>query len=273
VPFTATGKLGIVASSSLGGLGAKDGPPVEYNWVMPSIAPQLLPWLAVLGLLALKPNRRPAAWLIWLPLGCVLLLTFAPPILPAGTDFASDIAIALATGLAAVWLLSSHLRQWHRLLVFFYVLFVMAGFSALAIISMRGWDLLSSNTLAAGIVLGVGVLATSLALSLDGLICRSRYRPLGLYLWMLIPLVGLWLAIATPFFVIALVTSGGRIPWGDFFAPVLTVAMVNFATLLPFLILSSASPFFRDRLKALLHVQPEAPPRLNTPAPVASIRT
>ena len=66
--------------------------------------------------------------------------------------------------------------------------------------------------------------------------------------------------------------SGGRIAWSEFFVPVLAVAAVNFATLLPFLILSSASPFFRERLKALLHVKPEAPPAI-APLPDASVKT
>jgi hypothetical protein len=47
---------------------------------------------------------------------------------------------------------------------------------------------------------------------------------------------------------------------------------LHFATLLPFLILSSASPFYRQRLKALLHVTPEAPPVL-APLPDAGLKT
>jgi len=39
------------------GLGSKDGSPVAYEWVLPGVAPLLLPWLAILGLLTLKPNR------------------------------------------------------------------------------------------------------------------------------------------------------------------------------------------------------------------------
>lgn len=62
--------------------------------------------------------------------------------------------------------------------------------------------------------------------------------------------------------------SGGRIAWSEFFVPILVVATVNYATLLPFLILSSASPFFRERLKALLNVNPVVPPVL-TPLPDA----
>jgi hypothetical protein len=38
---------------------------------------------------------------------------------------------------------------------------------------------------------------------------------------------------------------------------------VSFATLLPFLILSSFSPFFRERLKTLLHLKPETPPAIH----------
>ncbi len=96
-------------------------------------------------------------------------------------------------------------------------------------------------------------------------ICRERYRPAGLYLWLLVLLAALWLLIAAPFFIIAEISDGGRIPWSEFFIPVLAVAAGNFALLLPFLILSSASPFYRERLKALLNVKPEAPPPLNSP--------
>ena len=273
MPLTAGGKLTIVTSADLGALGAKDGAPVEYHWVLPSIAPLLLPWVAILGLLALKPNRCAAAWLIWLPLGCVMAFTLAPlPILPAGIDFFLDVIVALAVGLAAVWLLSNYLRQQHRLLTFLCILLALAGFSVMTAVSRQGLSSLTTESLQAGIVLAVGVLASSLALSLGGLICRGRYRPPGLYLWLLILLAVVWLVITAPFFLLALIASGGRIAWSEFFVPVLTVATVNFATLLPFLILSSASPLFRERLKALLHVKAEAPPVI-APLPDASLKT
>jgi hypothetical protein len=59
-----------------------------------------------------------------------------------------------------------------------------------------------------------------------------------------------------------------RIAWSGSteFAPFipggLFMAVVTFAILLPFLVLSSASPFFRERLKVLLHLKPEAPPAI-----------
>ena len=264
MPLTAGGKLTIVASSDLGALGSKNGSPVVYNWVLPGVAPLLLPWLVILGLLTLKPNRCAAAWLIWLPLGCVFALTLSPPtMLPAGTNFFLDVIAALAIGLAAVWLLSNYLKQSHRMLTFLCVLLALAGFSVLAAAAKQGLSLLSVESLQIGVVLGTGVLASAVALSLAGLICRSRYHPLGLYLWLLVLLAGIWLLIAMPFFLIATVSSGGNIPWSEFFIPVLAVATVNFATLLPFLILSSASAFFRERLKALLNVKPETPPTLS----------
>ena len=261
MPLTAGGKLTLVASSNLGALGSRDGSPIAYNWVLPGIAPLLLPWLVILGLLALKPNRCAAAWLIWLPLGCVFVLTLAPPsFLPPGTNFFMDAIAALAIGLAAVWLLTTYLRRQNRFVTFLCVLLALAGFSVLTAVSRQGLCLLTVESLQIGIVLAVAVLASAAALILSGLICRGRYRPAGLYLWLLVLLAIIWLVIAMPFFVIAVMASSGGIPWNEFFIPVLAVATANYATLLPFLILSSASPLFRERLKALLHVKPEAPP-------------
>ena len=261
MPLTAGGKLSIVASSDLGALGSKAGSPIAYNWVLPGVAPLLLPWLAILGLLTLKPNRCASAWLIWLPLGCVFGLAVAPPLdLPSGTSFLLDVITSLAVGLAAVWLLSTYLKQSHRLVAFLWVFLAFAGFGGLAAVAKQGLNLLVVESLQIGILLAIAVLASSVALSLAGLIGRRRYQPIGLYLWLLVLLVAIWLMIALPFFLIAVMASGGRTPWSEFINPVLAVALVNFATLLPFLILSSASPFFRDRLKALLLVQSEPPP-------------
>jgi hypothetical protein len=272
VPLTAGGKLTIVASADLGALGQKDGSPADYDWTLASLAPLLLPWLAILGLLALRSNRNAAAWLIWLPLGCVTAFTLAPPMMPAGADFLLDVIGALAVGLGALWLLSNHLQQSNRLLTSCCVLFALAGFSVLAFVCRLDWNAWL-EAFQIGIVLAIGILATAGALYLVGLICRNRYRPLGLYLWLFVSLTAIWLATTTPFYVVALTISGQSIPGSDFFIPVLMVAIGNFALVLPFLILSSASPFFRERLKVLLHVKLEAPPVLNAPAPDVPLNT
>jgi hypothetical protein len=275
VPLTAAGKLtivassdlgalgpreGIAASSDLGALGSTEGQPVIYNWVPPGLGPLVLPWLAILGLLALKSNRRAAAWWIWLPLGCVTALTVALlPVVPSDASCILDVIAALAAGLGAVWLLSDQLRRPHRFVTFLCLLLALAAFSALAFVPRLDWSF-STETIVAGILLAAAVLVSAAALSLVGLICRGRGRRVGLYGWLLILLVVIWLVIAAPFCVCALLTSGGSVGWSDFIAPVLGVVMVHFATLLPFLILSSASPFYRERLKALLHLEPETPP-------------
>ena len=258
--------------SDLGALGAREGSPVTYNWVLPSLAPLLLPWLVILGLLTLKPNRCAAAWLIWLPLGCLIAFTLAqPPILPSDTHFFLDVIAALAAGLAAVWLVSNYLRRQHRFVSFLCMLAALAGFSALALLSQQGGSF-TEETFQAGILLAVGVLVSSAGLSLGGLICRGRYRPLRLYAWLLILLAVIWLGIAAPIFLWEVLASDGRIEWSELFVPVLAVAAGNFATLLPFLILSSASPFYRERLEALLHANREAPPVI-APLPDGGLKT
>ena len=44
----------MVAYADLGGLGSKQGAPVVYDWVVPSLMPQVLPWLAILALLTVE---------------------------------------------------------------------------------------------------------------------------------------------------------------------------------------------------------------------------
>src|SRR5208282_6576796 len=108
------GKLKVVAYADLGGLGSKQGAPVIYDWVPPSLIPQALPWLAILALLTLKPNRCASAWWIWVPLACVGGLASAPEtvveLLPSSQfGVFLDLISALGFGVAAVWLLSSYL--------------------------------------------------------------------------------------------------------------------------------------------------------------------
>jgi len=261
VPLTADGPLAVVASYDIGALGSKDGPRVLYDWVKPGMASLLLPWLAILALLALTPNRRAAAWLIWLPLGCLIAINkAAQPLLPSETDFLADAITALGAGLGAVWLLSNYLRRQYRFITFLCVLLALAGFSVLAFVSQQTLSL-SPETFEVAIALAVSVMTTAVALGFCGLICRGRYRPFGLYVWLLLLLAVIWLVMSAPIFLIQMIAQGGDfVDWSEFFLPVLAAAAVNFAVLLPFLILSSASPFFRERLKALLHARPEPPP-------------
>ncbi len=80
------------------------------------MVPQLLPWLAILAALALKPNRGWSAWWIWVPVACLAAgchwLQPAAPSSPrdrSGEAFEVLLAVPLAWGfgLAALWLLAS----------------------------------------------------------------------------------------------------------------------------------------------------------------------
>jgi hypothetical protein len=181
-------------------------------------------------------------------------------------DTLPDVFGALAFGTAAIWLLSGYLRKSHRMVTFFCVLFALAGFSLLAFVARESANLLDSGLLPFAIVLGVGVLISAIALSLGGWLCRRSYHPLALGVWLFVSLLVVWLVVTAPFFILALISSGGEIPRSDFLVPVLGAAGANFVLLLPFLILSSANSLYRERLKFLLHVPPPAPPPLNFPA-------
>jgi hypothetical protein len=259
VPLSAGGKLKIVASADLGALGAPEGPSITYDWMLLGVAPLLWPWLILLGLLALKPNRCSTAWWILAPFACVIAFTFLfAPLLPAGTNFLLDVFAALACGLAAVWLLSAYLPQPHRLLTFCAILAALAGFSLLAAVARQGLSSITSEWIQVGIVLAFAALSTAVALVLGGRLCRGRYRPVVFGLWLLVILIVVWMTITVPFFLVAWVASGSGMAWGEFLSPVLGMAIGNFTTLLPFLILSSFNPFFRENLVALLN--PKAKP-------------
>lgn len=87
-----------VVDNDLGTLGATQGK-TEYPWRWYYALSPYLPWLAVLSLLALKPNRDRRAWWILFPAGVGFLVT-----LP------SRDTQSLYLSLTALWLLSYWLR-------------------------------------------------------------------------------------------------------------------------------------------------------------------
>jgi hypothetical protein len=248
----------------LGGLGAKDGLPVTHDWVRSGVVPFLLPWLAILGLLTLKPNRHAAAWLIWLPLALPVALTAFPlPMLPSNTTYLVDAIGALEVALSAVWLLSDYLARRYRIYTFLLIFLALAVFGVLTFGAQQGWNFGGIEIVQFGIVLALGVLVSALVIALAGLVCRGRHHPVGIYPWLLLWLAVVWTAVGVP---IALYLSrrwGAHPTWIEFLTFILAVAIVHFVILLPLLILSSASSFYRHRLKALLHVKPESSPMIS----------
>jgi hypothetical protein len=278
VPLTTRGELKVVAYNDLKGLGATDGPALAYIWTPPSLLPPLLPWLAVLALLAARPNHSGRAWLIWCPLGLVVVAANAcmtpllSDILPSEFLAALEsIVTSLAFGLAAVWLLSPYLRQRYRVVSFLKVLFACAIMAAFASIVRQDSEEIV-EAFALFIFLGACVLLATISFSLAGLVCRRRYRPLGLALWLAVFLLGLALAVTAPFAAIAMAANGGQVQHlGPVLCGVLAVAGGCYAVLLPFLLLAFACDFYRQRLKDLLHLEPMAAPPVLTPPPPAPV--
>ncbi len=265
----------VVAISDLGGLGAKEGPPGSFTWTTPNLMPPMLPWLAVLVLLGLKPNRSAQAWWIWLPLGLVLILrpavASALGFVPSAVQAVfTEVAAGLAIGVAAVWLLSARLGWKHRGLVFLAILGSLLAFGTLNCWAMTDWSEESLQALQMEILLALSALVLAVAVSLAGWCCRRRYRPLGLLGWLILWLVTAWTVVTLPFAVVVLVASQGAVAWNEVAGGILAAALVCFAVLMPFFILSFASPLYRERLRGLLHLggQPVAPPIVvEEPAP------
>jgi hypothetical protein len=233
--------------------------------------PQVLPWLAILALLMLKPNRCGSAWWIWVPLACVGGLTFlVEPLLESiassTVQMFLDWVFALGCGLAAVWLLAGYLGWKHRVLAFVGILTAQGAFSFLAAVMRLGPAGFKLETLPlGGIGLGPSVVVIALALTLAGLGCRGRYGWLRLNLWLIAALGACWLMIMGPPFILGMVASGGAVSLLSLFPYVAGAAAMTFCVLLPFLILSFANGFYRERLKGLLHLGDAAPPPIIAP--------
>ncbi len=263
----------MAAYYDLGGLGSKQGEQVAYNWTAPSLVPQLLPWLAILALLALKPNRCASAWWVWIPLAFVGSVACLPDsvkdLLPSPQlEMFLDWVGSLGFGLAALWLLSSYLAWKHRMLAFLGMLLAQAVFSGWAYVSRQGGESFGPEQVAMGITVLVTVLIFSIALSLAGLLCRRRYGWLRLSLWLVAMLVAAWLLAVAICGVIATLASGGRVPVVAFLVAVPIAAGITFGALLPFLVLAFVNGFYRERLKGLLHLgEAPAPPVISPPLP------
>ncbi len=247
----------------------------------------LLPWLAILALLALKPNHGWSAWGIWLPLGCLVAglhcLELVLQNLNTGLskemlEVVLDVPVALAFGLTALWLLASCLGRHHRFGTFLGMLAVLMVFIVFSFAATAGWGLgvepiaslldprhCSATAVAGEFALPFLVLPMLLAvviaaaMSLSGLACRWRYRPWWLCLWLFLSLPAAWFAGSAVLHFSCQVASPGGEGFDLFLRIGPFMVVIAFVTLLPFLVLSWANVLFRERLRSLLHVKPEAP--------------
>ena len=244
----------------------KQGPPVGFSWTMPNILPLLLPWVAVLALLALPSNRNPRAWWIWVPLVglellCARLQSGAETLNDGGYSYAVQAVCAAAFGLAAIWLLGSALARRCRALAIVFLTLAFATASLLGFVVSSAfeqvWDLrqwVAAAVLYLELFWVVGGLAFAGALNLTGWMCRSRFTRLRVALRLPFWLCLLWLFAGGVLGFVLRFGSGGDSEWAGFLMAALAFALVSYVTILPFLILSFTSSFYSERLKSLLRL-------------------
>jgi hypothetical protein len=276
------GELTVVAYADLGGLGAKQGPPTHFVWRWPNLLPLLLPWLVVLALLALPSNRSAQAWLLWVPLGALALLTMGLQT-AFGTEDHQGIAAfiqsvcSVAFGLAAIWLLGAPLARRRRVVGFGLMALGFAAVGLLALVVSQAWEELWSavnsdreilwNVLFAAVLSG-GVYAG--ALSAAGRMCRKQFGVVRARLWVLFWLWPMWVVAVALLMGLNMVAFDEGLPLMILPIASVVLTLISFALVLPFLILSFASSFYRERFKHLLRLPTVDPsPVPANPLPVA----
>lgn len=168
-----------MASRDIGALGPKEGPPVDFHWNPAWNLLALAPWIVLVPLLLLRPNRRLRAWAVLLPLAAVVGL--AALLLAAGVmnDYLFIGVMYFELSLAVAWLISPYLIRMGRLAVLPLV-FLMLGVGIAGMLAnfalpfdIDAFPVLMGSCFAFGVALGVATLGLVVA----GLVCRKTYRP------------------------------------------------------------------------------------------------
>ena len=84
-------------------------------------------------------------------------------------------------------------------------------------------------------------------------------------LWLIAALVVVWSLILGPFFIFMMISTRGNVPPQVLLQVVAVATGITAGVLLPFLLLSFANGFYRERLKGLLHLSGVAAPPVITP--------
>ena len=177
---------------------------------------------------------------------------------------------ALGFGLAAVWLVSSCLACRHRMLAWLGILVAQGLFSGLPYLLREGFE---PETLDPAVFLALSALVISVALSLTGLVCRGRYGCLRVSLRLLAVLAAVLLLVIAPFCVFGMIAGREKLSVVQLLGSVVQLlgfvgimSGITFGALLPFLVLSFANGFYRERLKGLLHLGDAQQQPVITPA-------
>jgi len=182
-----------------------------------------------------------------------LLVWAMPRVGSSGPEGLFGVLAAVAFELGAVWLLSPYLERQGRFLTFLGMLVTMELVGAFAFLVVRQW---SDGKVPIEMLGGVALfgLLLSTAISLAGWSCRGQFSRLRLSLWSIVWVMAVCLAAC-----VVMSLAEGRGPWLDMLLALLVFSGVTFALLLPFVALSFANGFYRQRLKEVLRLEEPAP--------------
>jgi len=228
---------------------------IESGW--DRLALRLVPWLALLALFGLKPNRTRRAWWVLAP----LLLEVVPAYTTMNSGVAlsqlGQILLCSALASAALWLCAGLFPPARRLSAWLLAALVLAGFGLLAYLPLLGGPI--SDVGALLIVIGLGPLTLLAGFVLAGLVCRRRF---GAVRFLLAHLLGVVVSFMILMLVLFIVMGDlhnlGRNPVIFFVGAI--YGAVFWVMMLPFLILALANRFYRARLVALVGPRAASPP-------------
>jgi hypothetical protein len=248
-------------------LGEKEGEPAVYNWKWRYSAPGLAIWAVLVAAIVLvKPNRNTQALLVLVPLVAVSLVwSFLRKAIgfPSSSVAALDqIIVSLTVGITVLWLLSHWLGNRNRFVIALLALVIIGLVGIAGAVSYPSEES-SVQTVASLLVAGLSALTLVLGFVLAGWWCRKRYSSWRFNLWL-----GVWTTVAgVGVFVILLagILIAGCIS-GDLPDDLLTAVWIilltglifggcTYLVVLPYVILSLRSQFFRERFYACLRLK------------------
>jgi hypothetical protein len=258
------GELKIVASQDLGELGDKEGKPVVYNWKWYYNLPGLGLWIILAAAFVfVRENRDRRALAILLPLGILnIAWSLFMDLLGAPSQVKgmfNGLFMSLTIGISVLWLLAHKIGHRKCILTFILSVLVMSLVGLVGV--MSSFELTFSQELGAFVMLlAVAMLTTVTGLVLAGWSCRKRYGKVRLCVWFFA-----WTIVASTvdlliYMIVMYNVTGGRIPISHMLSQlaksILLVGLFIYVINLFFIILGFISGFYRERLYALLNLQP-----------------
>lgn len=252
--------------------GTYEGTPIPYYWNPVWNLLWFGPWLALLVVLCLKPNRQAGAWTVLAPFlvlqGLIVLAYWALVHFGAGASpnggflFAlADAVSLLVSAMAILWALSFALQTMPRVAAFFMAVLITAVSAVVGSLCLTGM----SPAAAIGIVflcaLGVGALLVGLVIA--GFCCRKRYTAPRFASWLLLWLVAMLALPTLPlvmlsalFMFIAMQEAEAVVPiLAGGTLTVLGLGVMLYVMVIPFVLLAFRTTCYRDRFYCVFRLQ------------------